>query len=295
MPDDFKLCIVGCGYTGRELARQAIAAGLPVYGLTRSERGLIAMADAGIPGGRLELDGDNVSLPAELSQPGVGIAYLVPPGRHSSSDPRLAAFLKALPVRPAALVYLGTSGVYGDCQGALVDEATPVNPQTERASRRLAAERMVKEWCTDKGARWTIVRAPGIYGPGRLSLTRLKLGEPVLAEADANPGNRIHVEDLAAAILCCFRRAADGRIYNVSDGDYRSGTAFLKRVSEIAGLPPPVTIGREEAKATMSAQRWSFLSESRRLDGSRIQRELGFELRYAEVDEGIRAGLDNRG
>jgi nucleoside-diphosphate-sugar epimerase len=294
LPEHFRLCIVGCGYTGRELARQAMSADAPVYGLTRSERSLAAMTDAGIPGETLDLDDESLELPEALSRPGIGVAYLIPPGRHSTSDARLAAFLKGLAVKPAAFVYLSTSGVYGHCQGALVDETTPVNPQTERAVRRLAAERMVKEWCTDKGVRWTILRAPGIYGPGRLSLARLKSGEPVLAEADANPGNRIHVVDLAAAILCCFFHASGSSIYNLSDGDHRSSTAFLARVSEIAGLPPPITISREEAKATMSANRWSFLSESRRLDGRKIQQELGFVLRYADLDEGIRASLENR-
>jgi len=293
-PEDSKLCIVGCGYTGRELARQALAAHADVYGLTRSDRGLAALTETGIPGARLDLDDEQVRLPDELSRPGIRVAYLAPPGRQSSSDPRMAAFLAKLAVAPAALVYVSTSGVYGDCQGALVDEATPVNPQTVRARRRLAAEAMVKEWCAAKGVPWTILRAPGIYGPGRLSLARLREGEPVLDEADAYPGNRIHVFDLAAAILCCLgRRSQNGKgdIYNVSDGDHRSSTAFLRRVAEIAGLPPPVTLRREEAKATMSTQRWSFLSESRRLDSRRIRRELGFELKYADPDEGIRASL----
>lgn len=289
-----RLCIVGCGYTGRELARQALAASVAVYGLTRSKRGLAEMEKMGIPGDRLDLDAGKARLPGELSQPGAHLAYLAPPGSQSTSDPRIAALLSKLVIAPAGFVYVSTSGVYGDCRGALVDEATPVNPQTNRAHRRLAAEVMVQDWCGNNGVPWTILRAPGIYGPGRLPLARLLDGEPVLDEADANPGNRVHVYDLAAAILRCLQVGSRNSIYNVSDGDHRTTTAFLRCVAELAGLPSPVTLTGRKAEAAMNPRRLSFVSESRRLDSRRIRLELGFELKYADPEEGIRASLPSK-
>lgn len=223
------------------------------------------------------------------------VVYLVPPPASGTSDPRMQQFLDALPATPARFVYISTTGVYGDAGGGMVTEDTPPAPVTDRARRRLSAENALRAWCEARGVEWTILRVPGIYGPGRLPVERLRRGEPVLAEAEAGPGNRIHVDDLAdATVAALLKPEARNRIYNVGDGDHMTSTAFLTLVAQIAGLPAPPQLSRAELRAHRSEGLLSFLGESRRVDTSRLRRELGFTPRYASPEQGIRASLAGR-
>ena len=93
------------------------------------------------------------------------IVYTVPPARLPIGD-----FLASLESNPARFVYLSTTGVYGDCGGKLIDEATPVAPETERAEQRVAAEDTLRDWSQHENVELVVMRVPGIYGPGRLGL-----------------------------------------------------------------------------------------------------------------------------
>jgi nucleoside-diphosphate-sugar epimerase len=181
--------------------------------------------------------------------------------------------------------------VYGDQSGATVTEDTVPQPRSDRAIRRLAAETRLRTWADSREVSWCILRVPGIYGPGRLPLERLRRGEPAIAAGESAPGNRIHVEDLVTACIAAASKRAHRRIFNVTDGSDDSATAFLQRVARIAHLPPPPLISRAEAQRTFSAMSWSFLSESRRVDNRRLIDELGVVLAYQDLDEGIRASL----
>ena len=205
--------------------------------------------------------------------------YTVPPRQDDPGDPRLDAFLGAISCAPARVVYLSTSGVYGNQNGGLTSESTPPNPQTDRAHRRLAAETMLTRWCDDQGVSLVIFRVPGIYGPGRLGLDRLRAGEPVLDEASAPPGNRIHVDDLATACIAALNVDAAPGVYNLGDGDHRSSGAFAAAVAREAGLPPPDRLSLGDARRTWSAKRLSFVMESRRLDTQRMRDVLGVQPR----------------
>lgn len=220
------------------------------------------------------------------------IIYLVPPPAAGTTDPRLQRFLEKLPAMPGRIVYISTTGVYGDAGGATVTEDTPPAPATDRARRRLAAETVLRAWCEPRTVEWVILRVPGIYGPGRLPLERLQRGEPALAESEAGPGNRIHVEDLAdACVAALLNQKASGRIYNVGDGDHMTSTAFLGLVARLAGLPPPLQLPLTQVLALKSTVAQSFLGESRRVDTSRLRQELGFRPRYADPEAGIRASM----
>ncbi len=165
-------------------------------------------------------------------------------------------------------------------------------PITERASRRLAAETALREWARVTDVPWCILRVPGIYGPDRLPLDRLRRRTPAIVAQEATPGNRIHVEDLVTACVAagCSARA-ERRIFNVTDGSEDSLTEYLQRVARIAALPPPPLISRAEAERSSSALSWSFLAESRRVDNRRMREELGVAIRYHDLDAGIRASL----
>jgi nucleoside-diphosphate-sugar epimerase len=187
-------------------------------------------------------------------------------------------------------LYISTTGVYGDTGGQVVTEAAPVAPTSNRGRRRAAAEQIVREWCSLRGVRRVVLRVPGIYGPGRLPLDRLRRGEPAIRPEDAGAGNRIHVDDLVAACVAALERPVEG-IFNVADGDHASTTVFLQRTAALAGLPPPPLVALAEAQGRISPGMLSFLLESRRVDNRRMREELGVEPRYARVDDGIAASL----
>jgi nucleoside-diphosphate-sugar epimerase len=186
---------------------------------------------------------------------------------------------------------MSTTGVYGNTSGARVDESTPVNPQTDRAQRRMSAEHMTRVWCNENEVRRVVLRVPGIYGPNRIPLVRLQRGEPFIRLAEAGVTNRIHVDDLTTACIAAAARNDARGVYNVTDGNSMSSTEFMRRVSAIANMPAPVELSLEEARLTLSAERMSFLDESRRVSNQRLLTELQIQLQYADVDTGIRASL----
>lgn len=277
-----RFIVAGTGYTGRRVLERLPAAA--TSGLSRSA---LAGHDVRI----IDLDdGDDssITLPASYA-----LLYTIPPRPGGDGDPRLASLLGRLNPPPRRIVYLSTSGVYGDRGGAVTDECAPPNPSTARARRRLDAETLLKRWCEAHGTECVILRVPGIYGPGRLGVSRLRDGAAILRESDAGPGNRIHVDDLVRCAVAAMTGEAPAGIYNVSDGDHRSSSAFSTSVARLAGLPAPRQISRAEAQAEWSAKRLSFLDEARRLDTTKMRDVLGVTPRYADPEDGIRASLED--
>ena len=274
--------VAGTGYTGRRVL--ALLPSESRVGLSRSP-----LDDPSLTVHILDLDRDGARMPA-MSPPWT-LLYTIPPPAGGTDDPRLAALLAGLKSAPARIVYLSTSGVYGDRGGRLTDETASVNPRTDRARRRLGAESLLEAWCAEHGADCLLFRVPGIYGPGRLGVERLRGGAAVLREADSGPGNRIHVDDLARCCLAAMTEGAPAGIYNVGDGDHRSSAEFSKTVARLAGLAAPPEITLADAERDWSAQRLSFLNESRRLDTGKMRKILGVTPRYTDPEEGIRASL----
>jgi nucleoside-diphosphate-sugar epimerase len=278
--------IAGSGYVGERIAHARPSLCLARTGERAAElhaRGLQAATwdfDAGSPDGALS---------ARLA--GAPIVYLAPPPERGTTDPRLAGFLAALgELRPGVLVYISTTGVYGDAGGGDVSEQTPPAPRTDRATRRLDAETRAREWCSKRGVRWVILRVPGIYGPGRLQLARLRHGDPVVRLEEAGPGNRIHVDDLVAACSAALERDVTG-VFNVGDGDHASGTEVLLTLARLTGLPAPPQITFAEARARLSPGMLSFLEESRRVDTRAMRATLGVVPRHTTHESGLRAAL----
>lgn len=285
--------IIGCGYTGLFLARKWLARDVPVRGFATRAQSLAEIAASGASAQLLNLDVDLAcGCQTRLDLDGNLVYYAVPPAPAGSTDVRLERFLATHEGRPKRLVYISTTGVYGNCGGQVVDEDTPPKPVTARAIRRLAAETALREWGARRGDSWCILRVPGIYGPGRLPIERLRNREPAITPGEATPSNRIHVQDLATACVAAGEHPrAHCRLYNVTDGSDDSLTSYLGRVARLAGLPEPALISRSEAKRTFSASSWSFLAESRRVESRRIREELGVQFAYTDLDSGIRASL----
>jgi nucleoside-diphosphate-sugar epimerase len=186
------------------------------------------------------------------------------------------------------LIYASTSGVYGDCGGAWIDETRPVRPDNARAKRRVSAETQLRG-ATRRGVlSASIVRIPGIYAGNRLPLARLHKGTPALAPADDVYTNHIHADDLAAILVLAIRRARPQRVVHASDdSDLRMGDYF-DLVADAFGLPRAPRVSREQAEAQLEPMMLSFMRESRRLQNTRLRDEMRYALRYPSIDDFLR-------
>lgn len=284
------MLIAGCGDIGLRVARRLQAAGWTVTGLVRSARSVERLRAAGIES--RECDLDCPAPPDGCALQGAAIVYLVPPPPEGDSDIRLACFLEYLEhggAAPRRIVYVSTSAVYGDCAGAWITEDQPLRPTTARGRRRLDAERRLQAWTRAHATRLVILRVPGIYGPGKLPLARLREGLPVLREAEAPWTNRIHADDLAAICVAALTAPDPSGVYNVSDGHPSNMTDYFNRVADAAGLPRPPRVSRAEAEGVLTAGMLSFLQDSRRMKNDRLLRELGITLQYPDLDAGLAA------
>ncbi len=187
--------------------------------------------------------------------------------------------------RPLRIVYASTTGVYGDCAGALIDETRPARPLNARAKRRVSAERQLRR-ATARGAlAASIVRIPGIYAAERLPLARIERGMPALVDEDDVYTNHIHADDLAQIMLRAIARAGTSRIIHASDDTVLKMGAYFDRVADVFALARVPRITREAAQGELEPLSLSFMSESRRLANQRLKRELRMTLRYPTVDD----------
>lgn len=222
------------------------------------------------------------------------VLHLAPPPQHGPDDTRTRALLRALvrAGRVRRLVYASTSGVYGDCGGARFDETRAVNPHTDRARRRVDAEAQVRRFGRCSGAHVCILRIPGIYAgdrPGGHPRERLQRGTPVLAAADDVFTNHIHADDLARACVAALMRGLPQRVLHASDNTEMKMGDYFDLAADLCHLPRPPRITRETAGQQLSPMLLSFMSESRRLDNTRLKRELRLQLRYPDVRSGLLA------
>lgn len=269
------------------------------------------MALTSSPGRRASLRGlgvrplvgdlDNAATLRRLAGVATRVLHLAPPPGEGAGgdawwrDPRTVALARALRLRttPVSLVYASTSGVYGDCQGALVAETRAVAPATPRAQRRVNAERAVRH-LGRAGVRASVLRIPGIYAPDREGGTpeaRLRRGTPVLVSDDDVYTNHIHADDLARACMAALWRGRPQRIYNAIDSTHMKMGDYFDLAADLYGLPRPPRVPRSAAKEQLSLMLLSFMSESRRLDNRRMLEELRVRLRYPDVAAGLRSGL----
>ena len=284
--------IIGCGDVARRTLPQ-LARHYRLYALIRSADQAQAAEYAAT--GVTTIHGD-LDRPATLQRL-AGLADLVlhfaPPPERGNLDTRTRHLIAALQrgkILPRRLVYISTSGVYGDCGGAWISETHNATPRTPRARRRVDAEQQLRRWGKRGGPRVSILRAPGIYAAERLPVDRIRRGDPVLCDEDDVFTNHIHADDLALCTLAALRRGRPNRVYHASDDSSRPGlkmAAWFDAVATAYALPLPRRISRAEAEKLLAPLTLSFMSESRRLDNTRIKRELRVRLRYPNVTVGL--------
>ena len=283
------LLIAGFGDIARRALPQLVTQ-FRVCALERPDRTVAARAPADAE--RIFGDLDDAASLAVLDRPTSHVLHLAPPPSAGRTDPRTRHLLSALathPELPRRFVYVSTSGVYGDCGGDWIDEQRPPNPMSDRARRRLDAERQIAELGGAHGVRVVILRVPGIYAADRLPLERLRKATPVLRPEDDVYTNHIHADDLASIVVAALTERDAGGIYNAADDSALKMGDWFDLVAERSGLPKPPRIARTEAAQRIPAPLLSFMSESRRLLNARMKRELGIRLRYPSVYDGVPA------
>lgn len=283
------ILIIGCGDIGTRCAR-----------LLLPKHRIFALARSAATAYRLRAEGI-VPIPGDLDQmaslqrlAGIadGVLHFAPPSPAGSHDLRTRKLLSVLgkqAILPRRLVYISTSGVYGDCGGAVIDETRTPHPQSARGVRRLDAETQVRNWGRRLGIATPIVRVPGIYALDRLPLDRLRQGTPVLCAEDDVFTNHIHADDLAMIAVHALRFGQAGRAYHASDDSALKMGDYFDRVASAFGLPYPPRISRAEAETSLPASRLSFMQESRRMSNTRIKHELRVRLHYPDVDTTLNA------
>lgn len=274
-----RLLVVGCGDVGMRLL-PLLAGRFRIFALTSQHERCAELRAAGA-----------VPVVADLDRPATlrrlrGLAdwvlHLAPPQPEGSID-RRTRHLVAVLGKARRLVYVSTSGVYGDCGGELVRETRPVAPRNARARRRVDAEQVLRAWAVANGARLAILRVPGIYAADRLPLKRLEQGTPALRFEDDVYTNHIHADDLARILALALLRGLPGRVVHAVDDTHLKMGDYFDAVADAYGLARPPRLPRSELQAVVTPMLLSFMSESRRLDNTRLKRELRVRLRYPDV------------
>ncbi len=284
-----KVLLVGCGDVARRTLPFLVGR-YRVYALLRDPSQAAVWRAAGAT--PVAGDLDRAAGLARLAGLSDVVLHLAPPPNGGTTDTRTRHLVAALAKGkslPRCIVYVSTTGVYGDCGGAVIDETRRLNPESARAGRRVDAEVVLRRFARRTGVRLVILRAPGIYAAERLPVERLRAGTPALAASDDPYTNHIHADDLAAACIAAWRRGGANRVYNaVDDSDLTMGEYF-DRVAAAFGLPKPPRLGRDEAAERLSPLQMSFMRESRRIGNRRLRGELKLRLAYPTVDDGLRA------
>jgi len=283
------LLIVGCGDVGMRVAR-LLARRWRVLALTSSPARVAQLRAAGIVPLRGDLD--RAETLARLADLADTVLHLAPPPPSGELDARTAHLVAALArsSRLRRLVYGSTSGVYGDCGGARIDETRALAPATARARRRADAEARVRAFGRSSGVAVTILRIPGIYALDRAGgdpRERLARATPVLAAADDVYTSHIHADDLARACVAALVRGRRQRAVNVADDSELRMGEYFDLVADRFALARPPRVPRSEASALLSPLQLSFLGESRRLVNTRMKRELGVVLSHPTVADGL--------
>jgi nucleoside-diphosphate-sugar epimerase len=276
----------GLGYSAGLVAKQLSADGWRIAGTSTTQAGVHAITQEGYQG--YLFDG---TLPSVDVRPAVKeathILLSIPPG--SGGDP--AFVLHGADIAASASVrwigYFSTVGVYGDTRGGWVDEEVPAEPGSWRGQQRLSAENDWRRLGRETGKAVNVLRLPGIYGPGRSAVDDVMAGT---ARSIVKPGqvfNRIHVADIAAAVIAAMARAERDRVYNITDDEPGPPQDVVAYAAELLGAPPPPMLDFETANLSPMAR--SFYSECKRVRNARMKAELLPHLAYPTYREGIAA------
>jgi nucleoside-diphosphate-sugar epimerase len=277
-----RLLIIGCG----DVALRTIPLleqGYRVFALVRNGASFARLRTMGVVPMLGDLD-DRTSL-ARIAGLADMVLHFAPPPNKGIHDTRTRNLLSILSrgKLPKRLVYISTSGVYGDCGGAWVSETHPLNAVSPRAQRRVDAEIQIRGWARRNRVKAAILRVPGIYAEERLPISRVQQGTPGIVDGEDSYTNHIHADDLARIGIAALQRGETCRVYHASDDSQLKMGEYFDSVADMFGLPRVPRISRAEAQRVLPETLLSFMNESRRLTNQRMKRELKVRLRYPTV------------
>jgi len=283
-----RLFCFGLGYSALRLAALLQSDGWSIAGTARSAEKCRRLADQGIVAHVFDRGRPLADPKAALA----GTTHLlssVPPD--GDGDPVLDAHAPHLAdMVPMAWVgYLSTTGVYGDCQGAWVDERSPLRTGGGRQFRRVLAERGWQELARNALLPLHIFRLAGIYGPGRSALDSVQAGTARRIDKPGQVFSRIHVDDIAAILKASMSRPDAGAVYNVCDDEPAPGHIVIAYACQLLGMPTPALIPFDQAELSPMAA--SFYADNRRVRNDRIKHDLGVRLAYPNYRAGLRGLL----
>ena len=283
-----KIILAGFGYLGKFIEQQADFNYKKVlYKLSRNPDKYRSVF-----GKHVEVDFDKEKFDIREMLDGSTIIYMAPPNKDKDKDPRLENFLnntKRLNIEK--IIYISTSGVYGDCGGSYVTEEAELKPLTSRAKKRVIAEKMIMKYSTVNNTNYVILRVPGIYGLGRLPLSKIREREPLIIKDECKITNLINVEDLARVVWRVMKDNINNEIINVSDGTPITSTEYYLKIYDELEIEYPPFINMKEAAKYYSKERLSFMSESRILDVSKMKRLFSDCIKYSNISDGIKRSL----
>lgn len=277
---------MGCGQVGRQLCKLLSYSNTEFIGVVKTQSSLDKLSQLNFQGSLLDLD-IKQTLPSDVLLDANDIYYFAPPSNSDLCDHRIDYFLKLCETAiPRRIVYISTSGVYGDCNGEWVDETFPLAPITERAKRRAYAEQSLVKFCQTHHCEYNILRVGGIYGPERLPIERLKTVTVVCPE-EAPYSNRIHALDLASVSMAAMTTETTNEIFNVADGHPTSMSDYFYQLADKAKLPRPPCVPLAQAEEKLSPGMLSFINESRRLSINKMKSILNVTLKFPTLELGL--------
>ena len=283
-----RLFAFGLGFSAEALATRIASEGWEIAGTSRDAANIERLGSEGY--GVVRFTGEMTDNLSHTLTGSTHLLHSIPPNQ--DGDPVLRAGTDAIAALRTLewIGYLSTVGVYGDQEGAWVDEETPVAPNSDRTRARVAAEQAWLEFGDDTGVPVQIFRLAGIYGPGRSAFDKLRKGA---ARRIVKPGqvfSRIHVDDIVSVLEASIAQPRAGAIYNVADDEPAPPDEVIAYAARLLGVQPPPEMPFEEAELSPMAR--SFYEGTRRIGNARIKSELGASLRYPTYREGLAAILD---
>ena len=282
------IILAGFGYLGKFIEQQADFNNKKVlYKLSRNPNKYRS-----IFGKHVEVDFDKEKFDITEILDESTIIYMAPPNKDKDKDPRLENFLNnTKKSNIEKIIYISTSGVYGDCGGSYVTEDAELKPLTSRAKKRVIAEKMIMKYSTVNNTKYIILRVPGIYGLGRLPLSKIREREPLVNKDECKITNLINVEDLARVVWRVVKDNIKNEILNVSDGTPITSTEYYLKIYDELEIEYPPFIKMEEATKYYSEERMSFMSESRILDVTKMNRLFSDCIKFSNISDGIKRSL----
>jgi nucleoside-diphosphate-sugar epimerase len=293
-----RVAILGCGYVGLALARILVREGADVLGTTRSPARFAEIEATGARALQVDAMEPATLLPIVEWEPHAVFDLVRPQqigeDRYTTWGTRnVAQAFAGSPLE--AIVYVSSTSVYGRRSGEWTDESTPVDPSSPIAEARVECERIYRELHGETGLPVRICRVPGIYGPGRTLRQRLETGAYRRLTDDGLWVSRIHVDDLAEALVAAWMRGVAGETYILCDDEPVTGQEYAELTATLLALPLPPTVEREDIRQELSSSAFERRVSARRCSNRRMREELHVLPRFPSIREGLPAALRAEG